>query len=161
RALFPLDGREYLVVETLVDEDSAPADLASEGGRLPTINTLTSGAGLADALNYLHRNGVAHLHISPDAVVVFNGRAYLIGLEQASFFDPDNAESTALIARDANFLARTLAIVGDVPPDEVPGEELAQDNLRRIARHGESGGFESPGELAGACSVALESVTHA
>jgi PPM family protein phosphatase len=161
RALFPLDGREYLVVETLVDENDKPADLVSEGGRLPTVNTLTSGAGLADALNYLHRNGVSHLHISPDTVVIFNGRAYLIGLEQASYFDPDNAESAALIARDANFLARTLAIIGDVPPDEIPGEELVQDNLRRIARHGESGGFESPGELAGACSVALESVTHA
>jgi PPM family protein phosphatase len=161
RALFPLDGREYLVVETLVDEDGKPADLVSEGGRLPTINTLTSGAGLADALNYLHRNGVSHLHISPDTVVIFNGRAYLIGLEQASFFDPDKAESAALIARDANFLARTLAVIGNVPPSEIPGEELVQDNLRRIARHGESGGFESPGELAGACSVALESVTHA
>jgi PPM family protein phosphatase len=161
RALFPLDGREYLVVETLVDEDGKPANLVSEGGRLPTINTLTSGAGLADALNYLHRNGVSHLHISPDTVVIFNGRAYLIGLEQASYFDPDNAESAALIARDANFLARTLAVIGDVPPAEIPGEELVQDNLRRIARHGESGGFESPGELAGACSVALESVTHA
>jgi protein phosphatase len=161
RALFPLDGREYLVVETLVDENANPADLVSEGGRLPTINTLTSGAGLADALNYLHRNGVSHLHISPDTVVIFNGRAYLIGLEQASYFDPDNAESTALIARDANFLARTLAVIGNVPPNEIPGEELVQDNLRRIAMHGESGGFESPGELAGACSVALESVTHA
>jgi PPM family protein phosphatase len=161
RALFPLDGREFLVVETLVDEDGKPADLVSEGGRLPTINTLTSGAGLADALNYLHRNGVSHLHISPDTVAIFNGRAYLIGLEQASYFDPDKAESAALIARDANFLARTLAVIGNVPPAEIPGEDLVQDNLRRIARHGESGGFESPGELAGACSVALESVTHA
>jgi protein phosphatase len=161
RALFPLDGRQYLVVENLVGEGGEPADLVSEGGRLPTVNALTSGAGLADALNYLHRNGISHLHISPDTVVIFNGRAYLIGLEQASYFDPDNAESAAFIARDANFLARTLAVIGDVPPAEIPGEELVQDNLRRISMHGEAGGFESPGELAGACSVALESVTHA
>ncbi|MGO8951472.1 MAG: protein phosphatase 2C domain-containing protein [Ktedonobacterales bacterium] len=161
RALFPLNAREYVVVENLIGEDGEPARLVSEGGRLPLINTLTAGAGLADALNYLHRNGITHLHISPDAVVIFNGRAYLIGLEQASYFDPDKAESAALIARDANFLARTMAVIGNVPPGEVPDEDLLQDNLRRIAAYGERDGFESPGELAGACSAALESVAHA
>ena len=50
--------------------------------------------------------------------------------------------------------------MGTFPPAEVPDEDLLQDNLRRIAAYGESGGFESPGELAGACSVALESVAH-
>ena len=115
RALFPLNGREYVVVENLVGEDGEPARLVSEGGRLPLVNTLTAGAGLADALNYLHRNGITHLHVSPDTVVIFNGRAYLIGLEQASYFDPDNAESATLVARDANFLARTMAVIGNIP----------------------------------------------
>lgn len=161
RALFPVDARDYLVVENLVDENGEPARLVSQGGRLALINTLTAGAGLADALNYLHRNGIAHLHVSPDMVVVFNGRAYLIGMEQASYFDPDSTESGTLIARDANFLARTMAVIGNVPETEVEGEDLLQDNIRRIAAYGETGGFESPGELAGACSVALESVAHA
>ena len=161
RALFPDNGRDYLVVENLIGEDGNVARLVSEGGRLPTINTITAGAGLADALSYLHRNSFAHLHISSDTVVIFNGRAYLIGLEQASYFDLENPESASLVARDANFLARTMAIIGDVPEEEVPGEDLLQDNLRRIAAHGTGGGFESPGELAGACGAALESVTHA
>jgi len=161
RTLFSLEGRDYLVVETLVDEDGEPAQLVSQGGRLPIVNALTAGAGLADTLSYLHRNGVVHLHVSPDTIAVFNGRAYLTGMEQASYLDLTTADSASLTARDTNFLARTLAIIGDVPPEEVPGEDLVQDNLRRIAAHGASDGFESPGELAGACSVALESVAHA
>ena len=160
RTYFTVNGRDYLVVETLIGEDGQIAQLVSEGGRLPTVNTLTGGVGLSDALSYMHRNGIAHLHISPDTVVIFNGRAYLTGLEQVSYFDPENIESAALVARDANFLARTLAVVGDVPPEEVPGEELAEDNLRRIAVHGAGDGFESPAELANACGVALESVVH-
>lgn len=168
RLLAPRDvlsesGRAYLVL----DAPSLPAgDLlpsVEEGERLDPRAALTAGAGLADALGYLHRSGVAHGHIAPRALYTREGRAYLGGMDQATY-DPallnDAPEAQEAIARDTNQLAAAVGALLAAPhePDGAHAEEAEglAAAVRAIAAHGEAGDFATPNDLAGVCAVALQ-----
>src|SRR5262249_20331043 len=103
-----------------------------------------------------HRNNIAHLHVSPDVLVVHNGRAYLAGLETAEYIGALLDDAGALFARDANFLARSLGTLAGLPTEAPLDEPPAQAALRSIVGHGAVGGFTAPDELAGACTLALQ-----
>src|SRR5262249_27100559 len=66
RAIFTENERDYLALEALVRLEGSPAPTVAEGARLDPRSSLTAGAGLADALGYLHRSNVAHLHVAPE-----------------------------------------------------------------------------------------------
>jgi PPM family protein phosphatase len=157
RSAFSVGGRSYLALDTLVSPEGVPASTAGDGARLDAVATLTAGAGLADALAYLHRNEIAHLHVSPDVLVVHNGRAYLAGLETAEYVGALLDDGGALFARDANFLARSLGELAGLPTEASPDELPAEAALRSIVGHGAAGGFTAPADLAGACTLALQS----
>ncbi|HKB46246.1 MAG TPA: hypothetical protein VKC57_01020, partial [Ktedonobacterales bacterium] len=148
---------EYLVTESLTDDSADPARTVAAGARLEPTPALTAVAGLADALGYLHRNGIAHLHISPEVLVVQHGRAYLAGMETAEYVGTAPAESRELFARDANFLARSLGVLvappGTATPDESAG---AREVLQQIVERGVAGHFTAPEEVAGACVAGLQ-----
>jgi serine/threonine protein phosphatase PrpC len=156
RRLFTHDGHDLLVSDVLVTADRSLPPSVAQGGRLDPTATLIAGTGLADALGYLHRNGVVHLHVSPDAILVHEGRAYLAGMEGARRIAGELAELATLFARDANFLARTLGILAGLSPDAADDRELAQQVLREIAQHGEANLFTSVDEVAAACASALQ-----
>lgn len=161
RLLAPLsvhtqDGHDFLVAEARVGEDGELAPTVSQGARLPAAAALTACAGLADALSYLHRNSVVHLHVTPEVVTVFQGRAFLGGLETAEEISGDQ-ESESLCARDANFLARTLGMLGDTPATG-PDEDHPREALRQITEHGEAGGFTGPEQLAASCASGVQAI---
>ena len=156
REIFEQDGKEYLVVEALVLPDGTEAVSVAEGARLEAAATLAAGAGLADALSYLHRNGIAHLHVSPDAIRVQHGRAYLDGMETAERIAESFTDVAVLYARDANFLARSLAILAGVPAEPRPMESPADGLIRQVAALGASGSFANPDEVASICASGLQ-----
>ncbi|MGH2514019.1 MAG: hypothetical protein ACRDHP_00025, partial [Ktedonobacterales bacterium] len=117
RELIEREGYEYLVLEALAGPDGALAETVAQGARLDPPVALAAGAGLADALSYLHRNSVAHPHVSPDVLVVSGGRVYLGGMEGAERVAQGTGDLTALFARDANFLARSLGILAGIPDE--------------------------------------------
>ncbi len=149
-------GRTYLVTQSLDATADSPAT-AEVGASLTPIEGLRAGAGLADALSYLHRNGVAHLHVAPDAILTQDARAYLIGLETASLVDWNSPDTNLLFARDANFLARTLGALVGLPATPEPTEGGATLAIREIALRGEAGVYTSPDEVGAACGAALHS----
>ncbi|HZC79493.1 MAG TPA: hypothetical protein VE258_17185, partial [Ktedonobacterales bacterium] len=151
-------GHEYLVTESLTEDSADPARTIAAGARLEPTAALTAVAGLADALGYLHRNGIAHLHISPEVLVVQHGRAYLAGMETAEYVGAVPDESRELFARDANFLARSLGVLVAPPstaatPDDSAG---ARKVLQQIVERGVAGHFTAPEEVAGACVAGLQ-----
>lgn len=148
-------GHDYLIVEARVNADGELAPTVSQGARLPAAGALTACAGLADALSYLHRNSVAHLHVTPDVVTVYQGRAFLGGLETAEDIGGGELESESLFARDANFLARTLGVLADTPTTG-PDEERPREALRQIVAHGEASGFAGPEQLAASCASGVQ-----
>ena len=156
RELFEQDGRAYLVIESLLAPDGTEPVSVADGARLDAAQALAAGAGLADALSYLHRNGVAHLHVSPDVVLVLNGRAYLDGVETAERIADGVTDMAALFARDANFLARSLGILAGVAEEPHPQESPAEGLLRQIAALGAAGSFAGPDEVAGICASGLQ-----
>ncbi|HEX8034318.1 MAG TPA: hypothetical protein VF510_10745, partial [Ktedonobacterales bacterium] len=155
RSAFSAGGRSYLALDTLVSPEGVPASTASDGARLDAAAALTAGAGLADALAYLHRNDIAHLHVSPDVLVIHNSRAYLAGLETAEYVGALLDDAGALFARDANFLARSLGELAGLPVEAPPDEPASQAALRSIVGYGAAGGFTAPADVAGACTLAL------
>jgi serine/threonine protein phosphatase PrpC len=156
RALVAHEGREYLVIETVCDPASQLPAAAAAGARLAPIETLRAGAGLADALAYLHRNGVAHLHVSPENVLVLESRAYLAGVEEATQI-ARGEDAAPLFARDANALARTLEMLASIPATPPPDEPPAQAAVRELAARGVVNGFSTPEEVSAACTAAVES----
>lgn len=156
RELFEQDGREYLVVEALIAPDGTAPVSVADGARLESAATLAAGAGLADALSYLHRNGIAHLHVSPDVILVLNGRAYLGGMETAERITEGVTDVAALYARDANFLARSLGILAGVSAEPRPHESSTDALIRQVAALGESGAFANPDEVASICASGLQ-----
>lgn len=156
REIFEQDGKEYLAVEALVSPDGTEAVPVAEGARLEATATLAAGAGLADALSYLHRNGIAHLHVSPDVILVLHGRAYLDGMETAERIAESVTDMAVLYARDANFLARSLAILAGVPAEPRPLESPAEGLIRQVAALGASGSFANPDEVASICASGLQ-----
>lgn len=161
RAAFAAGGRSYLALSTFLASEDLPAPSVADGARLDAIAALTAGAGLADALAYLHRNNIAHLHVSPDVLVIHSGRAYLAGLETAEYVGALLDDASVLFARDANFLARSLGELAGMPTEAPPDEPISQAALRSIVGHGAAGGFASPADLAGACTLALQNAGSA
>jgi serine/threonine protein phosphatase PrpC len=154
-ALHSRDGSDFLVVEALVTDGGELAPTIADGVRLGPTDTLMAGAGLADTLSYLHRTGIAHLHVSPDTIAVLQGRAFLSGMQSAELVSAEPDDHSALFARDANFLARTLGVLSDAA--EAAEDVQAAESLRQIVARGESNGFTSPDDLAAACGGALQS----
>lgn len=160
RDVFAQAGHAYLVLEALTSPEGEPLPSVEEGARLDAHAALTGVAGVADALGYLHRSGVAHGHVTPRALFVRDGRVYLGRMEEATF-DPrladDAPEAQEAIARDTNGLAAALGAL--IAPAGEPGQ--AEDDglaaaVREIVAHGEAGEFPTPNDLAGMCAVALQ-----
>lgn len=161
RAVLAHEGWEYLVVEIVAELDGGVLESVSQGARLSPEDTLRAGAALADALAYLQRNGVAHLHISPDTLYIRDGRAYLGGIEGATVLARESDDGPALFARDANYLARSLSTVAGLPETAPPDEAEAARQLRRIAAAGTAGTYSTPDELSAGCGQALQTSGHA
>ncbi len=165
RDLVSQSGRSYLALDALTSPAGDPLPNVEGGARLDAHATLTTGAGLADALGYLHRSGVAHGHITPRTLYVREGRAYLGGMEEA-IYDPvlaeDAPETQETIARDTNQLAAalgTLLAAQDAPSEAHAGEmQGLAAAVREIAAHGEAGDFATPNDLAGVCAIALQQI---
>jgi PPM family protein phosphatase len=155
------DKHDYVVSPALVTAEGEPQGSSRDAAPLDHFDTLRAGAGLADALSYLHRNDVAHQRIAPDVIVIHQGRAYLTGLEGGRCVEPGSDESSALAARDANDLALALGALAGVSPDEPEQDNIERENIRRIAAYGRDGSFLSAAEVAGACSAALENTARA
>jgi serine/threonine protein phosphatase PrpC len=149
------DGRDYLVLAGLPASQQMPV-LGSEGAYLAPVDALKAGAGLADALGYVHRNGLAHLHVSPEAIVIQDERAYLAGLEQAEGLGEGDRDPQALIAQDANALARALGALARLTATPPAHESPAQATLRDIVQRGEQEAFTMPDEVAAASGAALQ-----
>lgn len=161
RGAFSTDGRSYLAFDAIASPDGMPAPTVADGAQLDPVAALTAGAGLADALAYLHRSNIAHLHVAPDVLVIHNGRAYLAGLETAEYVGALLDDAGALFARDANFLARSLGTLASLPTEAPPDEPPAQAALRSIVGYGAAGSFATPADLAGACTIALQAAGSA
>ena len=175
RALVSTDAHTWLVIETPPIGKSAQdtaqpgvqtARLVSRGAHLAPTEALRACAGLAHALSYLHRNAVAHLHVSPDTILLGDGRAYLAGIERATVVGWDGGETAPLFARDANFLARTLGAM--LPPPSAAGQEsesasetLAARAAHEIVTQGEAGRFTSVDEVAAACGTVVQTQNQA
>lgn len=156
------DGRLFLVSMELADEHGAPVPSMGAGERLRPVDALRAGIELADALAAMHRNGLAHLHISPDEVTLYEGRIYLSGIEDATVVVPDDEEAKPLLARDANYLARTMGMVGGVLDTPALDEaSSAQRSLREIALRGEAGAFTRAEELAESFALTLQALASA
>lgn len=152
-------GRLYLVTMELVDDTGAAPTTMSQGERLRPVDALRAGIELADALATMHRNGLAHLHISPSEVTLYDGRIYLSGVENATIVGGDTEEGRPLFARDANYLARTMGEVGGVAGTERLDEESsALRSLREIAERGAAGKFARADELAESFALALQAL---
>ncbi|HEU5349931.1 MAG TPA: protein phosphatase 2C domain-containing protein, partial [Ktedonobacterales bacterium] len=156
RAVIQREGGIYwLVVEAPATYD-APFVPVGDGGRLDVKNTLKAGVGLANALSYLHTNGVAHGYVGPDAVLVHDGRAYLSGLELASLVETTETASAALFSADVNALARVLLTLADLPEEPPADEAVSAQAIRAIAARAGTAGFITAEELAQECGQALQ-----
>jgi protein phosphatase len=162
RLILSREGHDYLVLDALTGPNGDLLPTAQKSGtRLDVVDALRAGIGIGDALNYLHRNDVAHLHVAPDTLIVVNGRTYLTGVEQGSYLARKD-DPTPLYAQDANSLARALGALAGIAGDEGEDtEDMARENLRRIVAYGEADGFTSPTEVVTACGVAIESAARA
>lgn len=157
RAVVSSGDAAYLVLDA-PDRKDEPYVTAGHGGRLDPRGTLRTGAGLADGLAYLHRSGIAHLHVSPETVLVHAGRAYLFGLQDATILERESEEQQALFARDANFLARTLGVLAGLE-DEPPAEGEAADAVGALAARGVAGELESAEDLSQLCARAVQQLS--
>jgi serine/threonine protein phosphatase PrpC len=158
RGLFERDGREYLALDTLLTEDDVIAPTVGDGGHLDPRSALMAGAGLADALGYLHRMRVFHLGISPEVIYIREGRAFLGGMQHATFVpeaEEGSERAVELGARDANALARAMTALAGLAEPSADDDSMVSA-LREIAANGEASAFESAGDVAGACSAALQ-----
>ena len=155
-------GRLYLVSVEITDAEGAVVPTMNDGERLRPVDALRAGIELADALAAMHRNGLAHLHISPSSVTLYEGRIFLTGVEEATITGADAEESQPLFARDVNFLARTMGLIGGVVDTPALDEESsAQRSLREIALRGEAGSFTRADELAESFALALQAMVSA
>jgi serine/threonine protein kinase len=96
-----------------------PHDLAKEqarweGKRLPVRNCIQIGIALAEALEFLHRQGITHRDIKPQNVVFVNGRPKLADWGLTTHIRPEDQPGT--IVGTPGFMP---------PPPETPGTALA------------------------------------
>lgn len=156
RAIVSAGADDFLVIDGLVGDD-AVVSAAGSSPALDAAGALAAGVGLADALSYLHRNGVAHLRVSPMTVTLLGGRAQLAGLEHAQLTHPLDPQAARLFSRDANFLARTLGVLAGVREDAsaAPRADAFTTALAAIVARGAANGFATAEEVGAACSAAL------
>lgn len=151
RAAFAWGGRDYLALDACDAPDEAVAPLDATAA-------LAAGVDLADALVYLHRSGVVHQRVSPDAVALCGGTAYLTGLQHAQTIHPADPDAVVLFARDANFLARTLGALAQGAHASANGPDASDPGavaLAAIVERAEANGYHSPAEVGLACAEAL------
>lgn len=157
RAVVPVQEGPYLVVEIVADLDGSAPQSVLAGARLSVADTLRAGGGLADALAYLHRNGLAHLHIGPETLYVRDGRAYLGGLERAASLSADRDAAAEELRADANALARVLADLVDRAELTAETSDTNVTRLEGIIAKGQANGYTAPDEVAADCGQALTS----
>ncbi|HEY1390490.1 MAG TPA: protein phosphatase 2C domain-containing protein, partial [Ktedonobacterales bacterium] len=145
----------WLVVEASANYE-APFEAIDDGGRLEVRSALKAGVGLANALSYLHTNGVTHGNVGPMAILIHDGRAYLSGIERCALVEATDETGMALYAADVNALGRALAMLAGLP-DEAPADETAPAQaLRAIAARADAAGYATAEELAQECGAALQ-----
>jgi serine/threonine protein phosphatase PrpC len=160
-ALAREDGRLFLVSMEIANEHGVRVPPMSVCERLRPVDALRAGIELADALATMHRNSLAHLHISPAEVTLYDGRIYLSGVEDATLAATDD-DARPLFARDANFLARTMGVIGGVLDTPTLDEDTsAQRSLREIALRGEASAFTRAEELAESFALTLQMLASA
>jgi serine/threonine protein phosphatase PrpC len=145
----------WLVVEAPANYE-APFEAIGNGGRLEVRSALKAGVGLANALSYLHTNGVAHGNVDPMAILVHDGRAYLSGIERCALVEATDDTGAALYAADVNALGRALALLAGVPDEALADETPPAQALRAIAARADSAGYATAEELAQECGSALQ-----
>ena len=156
-ALVREDGRLFLVSTEIADQSGETAPTMGEGERLRPVDALRAGIELADAMATMHRNHLAHLHISPSVVTLYDGHIYLSGVEDAAVVENEE-EAQPLFARDTNFLARTMGVIGGVLDESTVEESSARRGLREIAMRGEAGAFTRAEELAESFALTLQAL---
>ncbi|HEX8995344.1 MAG TPA: protein phosphatase 2C domain-containing protein [Ktedonobacterales bacterium] len=152
-------GRLFLISTAIATEQGERAPTMGSGERLRPVDALRAGIELADALATLHHNNLAHLHISPDVVTLYEGRIYLGGIEDATVTAADEEESKPLFVRDVNYLARSMGVIGGVLDTPALEEQSsAQRSLREIALRGEAGTYTRAEELAESFALTLQAL---
>jgi serine/threonine protein phosphatase PrpC len=149
------DARFVIAEGAMVGEAALCGPMDRDAATLFPDEALRAGAGLADTLGYLHRNGIAHLRVAPESILFATGRAYLFGMEDAVMLEDNLSEAPSLVARDANMLATTLAQLArlsETPPD---ADSAAVRSLREVAKRGSENAFTTPEEVAAICGSAL------
>jgi serine/threonine protein phosphatase PrpC len=154
RGIISQDDRDYLVVDAAGDAGDGDGE-ADASGPIDVAAALAAGVALADALTYLHRNGVVHLRVSPATVTMAGGRAQLAGIEEAQLIHPLDPQAAPLFARDANFLARTLGVLAAVGEEAPERSDAATMALAGIVARGAANGFATAEEVGAACSANL------
>lgn len=94
--VFEQNGTAYYVMEYL-GNTSLLQYVHDNGGRLSEENSIKIIKTVCDAVNHLHSNGILHLDIKPDNIMMFNGKPYLIDFGQAMFFKNGKAKGNCLI----------------------------------------------------------------
>jgi serine/threonine protein phosphatase PrpC len=157
RELLAYGDARFVVAEGAMAGDVALCGPMDTGAAILTPDeALRAGAGLADTLSYLHRNGIAHLRVAPESILFASGRAYLFGLEDAVMLEDNLGEAPKLVADDANMLATTLARLARISDPATGAESVATRNLREAAARGADNAFTSPEEVAAICGSALQ-----
>jgi serine/threonine protein kinase len=94
-----VEGRQVFLVTELIDGEPLSELLARHP--LPPEEVTSAGAQLADALAYLHHQGIVHGDIRPSAVLMgWDGRVYLTGFGLPGLTDatrPMPADATAYL----------------------------------------------------------------
>lgn len=160
RELISHGAARFVVAEGAMFGNVALSGAQARAATLQPDEALRAGAGLADALSYLHRNGIAHLHVAPESVLFASGRAYLFGLEDAVMLEDNVDEAPDLVARDANMLATTLAQLARIPETSAETDSPAVRSMREAAARGAEGKYASPEEVAAICGSALQITPH-
>ena len=83
--VFEQNGTAYYVMEYL-GNSSLLQYVHDNGGRLSEDSATNVIKTICDAVSYLHNNGILHLDIKPDNIMMFNGKPFLIDFGQAMFF---------------------------------------------------------------------------
>lgn len=120
--------------------------LIEQHGRLRPIDAAVLGIQLCSALEYLHRQGWAHLDVKPSNVVEIGGRAVLLDLSLVcrigehgtggtfDYLSPEQARDAEMTAAvDVWGLGITLheVLSGSPPFADVPHRERNDDGTRR------------------------------
>ncbi len=156
RAVVQREGEtHWLVVEAPANYE-APFEAIGDGGRLEVRSALKAGVGLANALSYLHTNGVAHENVGPMAILVHDGRAYLSGVERCMLVEASDETGAALFSADVNGLGRSLAMLAGLPDEASDDETAPAQALRAIAARADAAGYATAEELAQECGAALQ-----